>query len=496
VKEISKSKYARFFFAALVLNLLCSWFSQGFHQADEHFQVLEFCSYKMGNTPAAVLPWEFQAKVRATLLPDIAWVFAQIMIVCKLYSPFMLSFIVRLFTAIAAWFVTCKYCLLLYPKFKTTKGEKLFILLSMFLWFMPYLNVRFTAENISGILFLYGLYGILRDADKNIFSVKNFIIAGFLMGVSFFIRFQMMFAIAGLLAWLVFIKKLKVKYIFILGISALAAIGLNILLDYWFYGEWVFTPYNYYYANIIQHKAASFGVSPWWYYFSEYIMKAVPPLSLLLLGMFFAGMFKNRKDAFVWILVPFIVLHLFTGHKELRFLFPVTFIFIYVTSMGFDYFLTKEYYLKIHKYVYVVSLIICIPLLLYRTFAPATALIGYDRFLNESITTKNTVLFKLSSNFEVTIYNINDGFYRNPDINLVTIDSLSQMGKYLQANHPDKALYITDRPPTGENFDHIITGYKTSVVYSSYPTWVSNFDINNWVEKNHIPKIYQFTKIE
>lgn len=496
MKKIIKSKYAPYFLAGLVINLICAWFSNGFHQADEHFQILEFCSCKMGNTPAAYLPWEFHEKIRATLLPDIAWVIAKVMTWCGVYNPFTLSFLLRLFTVIASWFITCRYCLLLYPKFKTPKGEKLFILLSLFLWFLPYLNVRYTAENVSGIIFLYAIYGIVRDSEKNIFSIKSFINAGFLIGISFFIRFQMMFAITGLVAWLLFIKKIKIKFIFILAIAALAGIGLNVLADYWYYGEWVFTPYNYYYANIIQHKADSFGVSPWWFYLQDFILKAVPPISLLLLGTFFAGIYKNRKDLFVWIIIPFIVLHFFTGHKELRFMFPVTFLFVYVSSLGFDYFLSKESLYKINRYFMLAFWIICIPLLLYRSIAPAQAAVSYCKYLDVSITDKNSILFKLKTDYDVTIYGLMRGFYKNPVINIIEVDSLSKMNDYLQMNHPPEFYYITEHPPMNDDFSKIFPGYKSEMVYCLYPGWISKFNFNNWIQRNHIQRIYRFSKKE
>ncbi|MBK5097796.1 MAG: hypothetical protein JJE01_08435 [Gemmatimonadetes bacterium] len=47
---------------ALVLNLAAAYFSWGFHQFDEHFQILEFANYKLGNSPASDLPWEFSIR--------------------------------------------------------------------------------------------------------------------------------------------------------------------------------------------------------------------------------------------------------------------------------------------------------------------------------------------------------------------------------------------------------------------------------------------------
>jgi GPI mannosyltransferase 3 len=503
VKEIIKSKYARLFLAGLGLFVICSWFSTGFHQADEHFQVLEFCNYKMGNSPAADMPWEFHQKARASLLPGIAYGIAEIMKGCGFYNPFTLAFLLRLLAAFASWYITCKLCLLLIPKFKKPETAKLFILMALFLWFIPYISVRFTSENISGLFFLYGIYLIL-DVDKNTIlqthkggeGFAKYLGAGLLFGVSFFLRFQIVFAIAGLGAWLIFVRKINFKYIFALGISGALAIYVNILLDRWFYRGWTLSPFNYYYANIIQHRAADSGLSPWWFYFTEFTLKVVPPLSLLLLIMFFAGIFKNLKDPLVWAIIPFIMLHCFVGHKELRFLFPVAFASIYITALGFDWFLAKEWYRKTHKYVYAVSLLMCIPLLLYRTLVPANIAANYFKFLYNNVPQRNTVLFSLGKDNAYAMYDLNSSFYKTPDFKTIQVDSMEQLKNYLLANQPESAFYLSRNLPDSLLFKNNVPGYKAEAVYCLLPSWVLKYNVNNWEERTRIWSIYRFNKIE
>lgn len=493
MKEIFKSKYSRLFLAGFVLNIICAWFSVGFHQADEHFQVLEFCNFKLGHLSAGDLVWEYQQKIRSSLLPDMAYVIARCLYWWGVYSPFLLAFIVRLFAGIASWFIACKFCLLLSPRLKTPAGEKLLVIMSMFLWFIPYINVRFTSENISAIALLSGIYFIMRSEIKNTKNYSVFIIAGLFLGMSYFIRSQMIFAIAGLLAWLVFIKKTEWKYLLVLSFSVIVAIGINILADYWFYGSWTFTPYNYYYANIIQHKSADFGINPWWFYFADFVIRAVPPISLLLLFMFFTGMFNNLKDLMVWVFVPFFIFHCIMGHKEMRFLFPVAFVFIYITSLGFDYFLAKNYYQKMHKYIYALVLIIFIPLLVFRTLVPAHASVNYFKYLYNYSTIKDPPFFILRNDDYYNIYGLNSGFYKTPSLKTIPLDSLGQMNGYLQANKPRTALLLCRQNiPEGES----VQGYKTKMVYCYFPSWILKFDFNNWEERTQIWRVYEFDKVE
>ncbi|HXB13944.1 MAG TPA: hypothetical protein VNZ45_18285 [Bacteroidia bacterium] len=491
MKEIIRSEYSKLFYVGLIFILLCSWFSLGYNHPDEHFQVLEFCNYKLGLSPASDLPWEFQNKMRPALLPYCVFAVAKIFQALGAYNPFTIVFILRLLTGIASWFITCRLCILLFKNFKTKKAQKLLVLMSMFLWFMPYLDVRFSSENISGLLLLFGVYMLLLNKEKDKDSITAYLIAGFLFGIAFFIRIQTAFALAGFAAWLIFIGKTQWKYLFIMAFSALIAIGLNILLDSKFYGAPVLTPYNYYYQNIAMHRAEEYGVFPWWYYFVEFTIRAIPPLSLVLLVMFIAGIYKNARNVMVWTIVPLVVLHSLIGHKELRFLFPVTFIFIYVTALGFDYFLTKPNYKKIHKYIYIVSVIIMVPAFLYRTFVPAALAVNYFKYLQDNITKKNTVVFSLKTapDYAATLLVVN--YYRNPNVHSMLLDSVAEIKDYLMEGGLDTAYYMNKK---NLEFKYEIPGYKKEMVYTYIPSFVLKFDFNDWESRAQIWSIYRFSK--
>ena len=77
-------------------------FSSGYDFADEHFQILEFANYKLGNTTAATLPWEFEAQMRPALQPFIAFVIIKFMNMLSLSNPFLIAGILRLISVIIA----------------------------------------------------------------------------------------------------------------------------------------------------------------------------------------------------------------------------------------------------------------------------------------------------------------------------------------------------------------------------------------------------------
>ena len=51
--------------------------SEGHYRSHEHFQTIEFASFKLGRTPAEALPWEFRAQLRSWPQPGLYVVLAR-----------------------------------------------------------------------------------------------------------------------------------------------------------------------------------------------------------------------------------------------------------------------------------------------------------------------------------------------------------------------------------------------------------------------------------
>lgn len=441
--------------------------------------------------PASGLPWEFHDRMRSTLLVLLVYGLAKVLAFFNLYNPFTLTFLLRLITGIVSWYVTSKVCLLLLPKLKTETAKKIFVLMAMLMWYVPYLSVRYTPENISGILLLLAFYGITKSEQNNKNVLLNYALAGLLLGISFFIRIQISFALAGFFAWLLFINKTRGKYIVAMLLPAIAAIGLNIVADHWFYGEWALTPVNYFVANIIEHKAAQFGTEPWWFYFFDFLNTALPPLSIILLLFFFAGIVKNMKDPFVWAIIPFILVHFAIAHKELRFLFPVSFMFFFIAGLGVDFLITKPWYQKAHKYVYAVLLIIAIPMLGYRTFNTATTTVNYYRYFYYNANEKGTPVFYNPKDYENHLYHLDYGFYMNGNLVPFGVDSAAQISRYIDTNHPLHFYFF------GKKYDDYfanVKGYSYQMVYCIFPDWILKNNLNNWQSRSSIWRVYYFTR--
>ena len=150
------------------------------------------------------------------------------------------------------------------------------------------------------------------------------LLTGFLLSLAFYTRFQMAFAIAGFVIWMVGPAR-QLRGLGWLMAGFLVGVGLNTLLDHGFYHEWIFTPYAYYRVNIIEGKAASMGTSSFLVYIAVLIAVAMtPPFSIFLLfAGFRSSLLKKYQHPLVFSVVCFILGHCLVAHKEERFLFPV-----------------------------------------------------------------------------------------------------------------------------------------------------------------------------
>ena len=242
--------------------------SQGYFHGDEHWQVLEFASYKAGHTPQNQLPWEYNEQIRPAIQPFIVYTLMNVL--PDNTSPFTVVLILRLFTALGAFAVLCmSFKALNVLKVKNTI-EILLIVCSF--WFLPFLCVRFTSENCSGICLASCVFLVI--INEEFLMIKHYLIIGFFLGLAFLFRFQCGLSIAGFIMWLMFIKKVKIKDISILTLVIFLVICLGFCIDRWFYGEWTNTIWNYFNTTILIDNAPDFGSKQWYFYFIKIIERS------------------------------------------------------------------------------------------------------------------------------------------------------------------------------------------------------------------------------
>ncbi|MBL7826165.1 MAG: hypothetical protein JNJ57_06000 [Saprospiraceae bacterium] len=465
--------------AGLALILITAWFSVGYHHPDEHYQILEFAKYKLGESPLADLPWEYHEKMRPGLQPFLAFAGIKFLRILGAEDPFLIAFFFRLLTGLLIFWLYWKW------------SEKLSDTLSnngkwlkaawMFFWMMPYLNVRFSSENLSAFTFFGGLLILLESMNKK--RYWHVFAAGFVLCLSFFFRYQIAFAAIGLGIWLVYYRKLQAAEWMSLMAGALVAFLPGLAADYWLYGSWEVAPYNYFVQNIVEDKAAGFGVSPWWTYFSEFPLSFLPPISLFLFGFLTIGILKQPKHVFVWCLVPFVLCHSAIAHKEIRFMFPMLLPMFYLAAYGMDQIKWQRWLRGLFKFSIGINMLA----LTFRCLYPANDIFTYTRFLRRYA----------SANPETVVYQepakngkkdrLVPHFYQSPWVQIIIPDSLKQLNNKL-LYHPEKGdLLLIKDPNTSITFE----SFRLEKVYQWYPDWLLGNNLNGWQDRTRIWNVYR-----
>ncbi len=304
--------------AALAILLTAAWCSTGFQSADEHYQVIAFAEAKLGHQPINALPWEYAARIRSAFLPTVCVFVFFVAERAGLTDPFQQVFLLRLFTALSAFGVTLHFV----RSVKHTVMPELrwtFLALSFFLWFLPFLNVRFTGETWSGLFLLLAMAPLLSPASGK----WRYAQAGLFLGLAFLCRPPTLAVAIGFAGWLALVRKDLPSRLALLGGVFTAVLLLGIALDSWFYGGFTLTAWNYLRIGVLGHAAHPFTVFPWWYYYAWVLKYATPVFGASILLAFGLLCASGPRHPLTWAIVPFLVLHMLLPHKELRFLYPL-----------------------------------------------------------------------------------------------------------------------------------------------------------------------------
>ncbi len=249
----------------LAVVAVSAWFNRGFLSYDEHFQILELAWYKLGRAPAETLAWEFREQMRPGLQPLMALWAARGVEAVGVSSPFVLAFLLRLASGLLGVWVSLAVATRVLPEIRCERLKLVLVAGSLFLWFLPFAHVRFSADNWGGLSFFAGLCLLLdavggtrgtgRDARRDLALGRTprprparvglpraAAAAGLLWGFAFYFRYQVGFSIAGAGCWLLFVRRARPAVLAVLALSFLIACGAGALADRWLYSAWVFTP--------------------------------------------------------------------------------------------------------------------------------------------------------------------------------------------------------------------------------------------------------------
>lgn len=405
-------KLNKYFYIAIIVYLLAVCFYNGALNTDEYSQILLFAAQKLHliNIPDLTkissdnpLTWEYYSQIRATFLPWIAIVIYKFYaLIMPSVNPYIIDSLLRLLSSILTLFSCYLFTLVYMPEIKTFNKQKWFLILNLFSYLVVITGVHFNSETISSRLFAIAFcWYFLPNMSK---GTLKYLVIGLIFGFSFFCRFQIGFMILGFALWLLFINRIKLKYLWLMVLGFGLAFIFNIVLDYWFYGDLIFTPWQYFVSNLLMHKADSFGTSPWY----SYILteSAFLPYGILYVVCSLYFMFKRPKHAITWVAIPFILVHVLIGHKESRFLIPLL-PFMPLVVMDTLQLLQQEYQWKLAKLIKLNKLAwwLNILILIALAFIPQTTELPGNYFISTNYKTPTTIYY-LSKNIFLDFYQL------------------------------------------------------------------------------------------
>jgi phosphatidylinositol glycan class B len=296
--------------------------------------------------------------------------------------------------------------------------------------------------------------------------------------------------IAGGLLWLIFIQRLSIAKIFAVLVGLGMVIGVGVLIDHWFYGQWLFTPWNYFRTDVLFADAVRFGTSPWYYYASElYQADAKSAIKLIVLLGAIHYIYYHRRGIITFVVIPFVLIHLFIGHKEMRFMIPVAFFAPYFTVVFWQYFTQRihsEWSGHIQRLIVFQALFINMISLAVTAFKPADGqpLVYeylYDRYKS---TAYNIYYIEKGGNFFWSQGLLPMNFY-NPSKNKISPIDRDAIMSLSASGQPCDNIVIADRRQD-------LSDLPLKAVYTHKPDWLLTLDLNDWMKiKNDDWIVYQ-----
>ena len=479
----------------LIVQILFCITSVGYFHPDQHFQIIEFSSLQLHKNNAAGAVWELQSNIRPTLQ---VYLFSGFRIACEklsIINPFSQLLILRLIQGLLFW-IFLNYISFFYNKYATKKNLIITLLIINFSWFLPYSRTLFSSEVTAALIFFPAIFWFHKSQlEKSITFFKLFVI-GLLIALSFYLRFQLGFAIAGFFTLIFLINKLY-KYSFFVLIGFTIGVLINVFIDYQFYHKIVFTPFVYFKINIIEGVAASFGEKSFFYYLGVLAgVTVVAPISILLLTQYFKISIQKFKHPLVITCLFFLVGHSMVAHKEERFLFTIINIIPIVLSIGgLDYLIKKYQQSKIYKYIINTSLVLNTFLLIAFIFIPYSQSIHFIENLSGNKRIQNKLVYCFERNPLQTESKLPLTFYSHQFKNTQFVNFNSKDSVAFKNKPQPEIIISTYNDLRDQNFHPETLGY-TPVLYSSTLLW----KLNVYLEQkglnsiNDIWVVYRFNK--
>lgn len=479
IKKLDTLEFKSTLILSCALVLITSFFSVGFYHPDEQFSIIELLNYKNGNVSWDIFNWDIHLKMRP---------FFQVFVLKGLYeglslvgieSPFIQSFFFRLFHisfGFYSFYLFSKSYFLekyFFDK-KVDFGPRALYLAVALTWFVPYVMVRTSSESLSISFFLLGLSFYNEETGKG----WSLLFTGLLLGLSFCARFQMGIAAFSFFLWMLLVKKEKQwVYMALLCLGVVLSASSLLLFDWWGYGEFTLSPWNYLRENLIEGKVNNYGVKPFTYFFTKGLVKGgILPSGLLLFSTFL--FFKEKriwKTPWPWIVFPYFLVHCLVGHKEIRF---INFLFV-LTPLFFIH-SYPQFKFRGEKAVTIMALVVNGVLLLKVLIAPAYKPLSLYKTIYDQYSDNKIYTIEEEGKAPLTL---EMRFYTKNEQKLIP-------KRYEELLEMDNFLLLTSRFDERKGLSKL----NCTEVDSIYPNWIYHLNYFNWLGRSSVWSLWKCDK--
>jgi len=351
---------------AIFTRLLAAFLSRGFGMHDDHFLVIEAAQSWVDGVIVPGHPWlpghEIIPDGHSLFYMGLHFLLFKFFNLIHFTDPVSKMFVVRVLHAAAsvyAVWLTYKIT----ESLSSKKDAALAGLLMAAFWFLPMLSVRNLVETFCFPFTLAGIWMML-NAGKHKWPLLSFFLAGFVLGLSISIRFQLIVFVGGV--GLVLLIQRKWIQAVTLGAGALLSVVLlQGVIDYYIWG-YPFAEFIEYVKYNIQ-AANDYISGPWYNYMLLLAGLLIPPVSLMLLF----GFFRIWKKQLLIFLPAFLFLlfHSFFPNKQERFILPILPYIVIGGVIGWNSFVIVSKYWYKHRrllangwiFFWVINLVLLIP---------------------------------------------------------------------------------------------------------------------------------------
>lgn len=494
-----------FFSIGAVFYLLAAIFSTTFVHPDQHFQTLEWADFKRTGTNEALLPWEYHHAIRPWLHPYLYLVLLNGLDIIGITGPFNQDRVIRILTGALGLWAVVLFCRTVAWWLPLPGQKRTLAAVFALVWLFPNFFTRLSSETMATTLFLLSvsaLFLLRRDpvsaeADDTVtppfvgrmrFSTEGLLLSAVALGLVFHFRYQMGPIMVALAFWMLIGARTPIWQMVQYCATVLVVVALGIGVDFIGYGGFELAPWNNIAANVLGGVAASFGTSPWYFYF---VTPLTSPMGIALVVSLIWFWFRYPRNLLTILTAVFMLQHSLIGHKELRFILPI---FPLALAM-FVFLIPTKWYAEngvanpLRKRP--VRILVLAWILIVANFA---GLIGQSLFpLKSEVAVHKFILSRQPKHFEFYSfgaspylwfkdhlggYRVRMEFYKPEKVTHRVVDSGAELETAIRKHGPIYFLFDKDDRTLVSRWGNLET--LCTSVYHSFGPLMKKINFNNW----------------